>query len=429
MAKKKRKTSGGGAFGKSVAKRLPRSASQIEEDEGIEVDRDRLLADHERRAAVLCRLFRSMTGKSNEEMNEFANSIFDLGVEEFLERYDPDPEVHFRAIKHLEERSEEDSEESLRLRVKEALAIDPDCADAHRFLTELASDPDVIVSHCRDAVAAGRRKHEAMLEAAGDGPPDPAMEVINRPYLEALHDLADYLWLQGDRDDSRLTYEALLELDPDDLRDVVPALIALAFLREDLEEVSSLLDSAHEQVSASVRYGRALLAFQRAMEDFPDFVPDMESSEPFGALKSPKMGKARELLWSAIQASPWAIPFVLDPRVILLRPMLVYTIGDPFDALEFARLNFSNWTAQGIPALWLVSEFGSERMSHAIERRLRRHHLAFLEALDLLEEIEPPELDDDAASNFFAQFFSISQEISEMMEDAGASPKGRRFRR
>lgn len=429
MAKRKRKSSGGGAFGKSGSKRLSPAVAEFEEDEGLEIFRDRIDVDHERRAAASTRNFRSLVGKSAEEMDVFSKALFELSLEDFLERYDPEPEAHFRAIKHLEDRGDEDSEESIRVRVAEALAIDPDCVDAHLLLADLSPDHEVIIGHVRDAIAAGRRKREAVLEAAGDGLPDAALEVIDRPYLEALHELANYQWLKGEREASRETCETLLAADPDDLRDITPTLIALGFLQGDFEEASSLIDSAQFPGSTSVRYSRALLAFLRAMEEFPDFEPEMSSPEPFGPVQSPKMREARALLRSAIEASPWAIPFILDPRVLLLRPTLVYTLGDPFDAIEFARLNYVNWTVQVLPSLWLVTEFGRGGMSAGIERRLRHHHPVFLEALELLDEIEPPGLDDPEVNPFLGQFFEIAGEISEMMVERGESPKGRRFRR
>jgi tetratricopeptide (TPR) repeat protein len=429
MAKRKRKSSGGGAFGKSASKRPPSAVSEFDEDEGFEVVRDRIGAEYERRAAVVSRNFQLLAKKQGEEVDEFSKALFELSLEAFLDRYDPEPEAHFRAIKHLEERGDEDSEESIRERVAEALAIDPDCVDAHLLLADLAADPEAIIGHVTDATAAGQRKHEAMLAAAGDGPPDAAIDVFDRPFLEALHELANYQWMRGEREASRETCEALLAVDPDDSRDITPTLIALGFLGGDLESVSSVIDSAFLPGSTSVRYSRALLAFLRAIEEFPDFEPEMSSPEPFGSLKSPKMSEARALLRSAIEASPWAIPFILDPRVILLRPALAYSIGDPFDAIEFARLNYVNWTVQVLPSLWLVSEFGGKRMSPAIERRLRHHHPVFLEALELLDEIEPPGLDDPEVNPFLGQFFQIAGEISEMMVEKGESSKGRRFRR
>lgn len=362
-------------------------------------------------------------------MELFSKELFELSPEDFLERYDPEPEAHFRAIKHLDDRGDEEAEESIEARVTEALAIDPDCADAHLLLAEISGDLEMIINHVSDAVEAGRRKHESILEAAGEGVPDAALEVIDRPYLEALHELANYQWLKGDREAARETCETLLDVDPDDVRDITPTLIALLFLQGDLEEASIQIESALNPGSTSVRYSRALLAFLRAMEEFPDFEPEMSSPEPFGAVRSPKMREARVLLRAAIEASPWAIPFLLDPRVIVLRPSLAYTLGDPFDAIEFARLNYVNWTVQVLPALWLVSEFGREGMSPRIERRLRHHHPVFLEALELLDGIDSPELDGPEVNPFLGQFYEVSRDIREMMVENGESPKGRRFRR
>jgi tetratricopeptide (TPR) repeat protein len=430
MAKRKRKSSGGGAFGKSGARRLPEIEPKIGEDEGLEVDRNRPSADQERRIAVATRQMAWLKERSEEERTELADALFNLSPEAFFERYDPEPEAHFRATKHLEEGIDnEEDDEGMRKRVIEALAIDPDCVDAHLLLAEMSRDAESKLGHCQDAVAAGERKHQAVLAAAGDDPVDPALELLDRPYLEALHDLANYRWMNADREGSRECYQRMLDLEPKDFHDVISALIALAFAADDLDEVSRFLDAASIQGSTSVLFGRALRAFRIAMEEFPDFMPDMTSPEPFAALQSPGMRIARELLSHAIQSAPWAVSFVLDPRVLVLRPVMSYSIGDPFDALEFARLNFLNWTLKVLPAVWLITEFGGSPPTQATERRLRQHHLAFSEARDLLDEIECPDLGGDEILEFARQFSDIAEDIGGLLEERGESPKGRRFRR
>lgn len=208
------------------------------------------------------------------------------------------------------------------------------------------------------------------------------------------------------------------------------ALIALAFDAGDLERAGELLDRAPLQGSCSVLYGRALRAFTEAVEGMPDFVPDVDSPRPFGFFDSPKAREARKLLTRAWEVCPWAIPFVTDFRVTMLRPLAIYALGTPFDALEFARLNFINWTAAGYPALWLASEFGGgEGMSKTVVRRLRRFHDEFIEAIGDYEDLEMPDLPEDDFAETVREFQDISDEIVGMMLDAGESPRGRRFRR
>ena len=432
MAKRKRKSSGGGAFGKSGTKRLPpvQEDFEVNDDDGLEVIRHRSSADQERRLTIATRQMAWTQEGTEEAQKELADALFNWTPEAFFERYDPDPEAHSRAIKHLEEGlDQEEDDDDMRIRVIEALAIDPDCVDAHLLLAEMAKDAESKLRHCQDAVAAGQRKHESIVAAAGDGPVDPALNWINRPYLEALHDLANYRWMNVDRDGSRECYEKMLELEPEDFHDITPALLALAFLREDGEEIARLLDQAPIQGSASVLYSRALRAFRSAMEEFPDFIPDMRSPEPFEAVQSPAMNIARGLLRHAMSIAPWAVPFVLDPRVLLLRPIMNYTIGGPFDALEFARLNFLNWPMKVLPGLWLITEFASNPPTPAVDRRLRKHHQEYAEARNLLDEIDSPSFEEEAFSQYVNQFTDIAEEIGDLLEERGESPKGRRFRR
>ena len=432
MAKRKRKKPGGGAFGKAGVKRLPSLVDEYEvsEDDGLEVDRTRRSADEERRLAIATRRMAWAEQGTEEDRKELADALFNGTPEAFLERYDPEPEAHFRAIKYLEEGlDQEDADDDMRIRVIEALAIDPDCVDAHLLLTEMAEEVESKLNHCQDAVDAGQRKHEAIVAAAAEGPVDPALNWIDRPYLEALHELANYRFMNLDRELSRECYEQMLALDPEDFLDIVPALIALAFARDDGEEVSRLLDLAPIQGSTSVLYSRALRAFLFAMEEFPDFMPDMNSPEPFAAVQTPAMNIARELLRRAISIAPWAVPFVLDPRVLVLRPTVSYAIGGPFDAIEFARLNFVCWAVKVLPAMWLVTEFAATPPTPAVDRRLRQHYLEYAEARNLLDEIDSPSFEEDEFGTFVNQFTAVAEEIGDLLEERGESPKGRRFRR
>lgn len=422
MAKRKRKTSGGGAFGKAGARRVP--PSQDGDDEDLrEIMRARGGAQHERYLVTLLRRLHGLIGAPEKEQDAFSLEIRGLTVEDFLQRYDPEPAPHFRAMAHLEDREEGDSEESIRVRIKEALAIDPDCVDAHLLLADLAPDVEDRLPHYRDAVAAGARKHEVL------DPDDPAFETLDLPYREALHDLADYFDFLGNQEEATRIYEELLALDPDDPWDVHSAIIANSLVEEESDKARALLDQAPLKQSCSVRYGRAWLAVVDALNESPDFEPDMDSYQPFAALDSPKAKEARKLLRQAWEACPWAVPFVLDPRIVMLRPVTIYGVGDPYDALEFARLNYENWTVLGLPALWMVTEIGGgEGMTPSVVRRLRRFHGEFLDAIAVYEDLEEQDWEVEEVGQVLKQFHSISKELIEAMIASGESTRGRRFR-
>lgn len=194
MAKRKRKTSGGGAFGKAGAKlRLP--LEEVEDFE--EVVRLRGGTRSERYTAVLTRRLHAAVQSSEEASEDFSVELASLSIDEFLERHDPEPESHFRALAHLDECREDDTPASIRDRISEALAIDPDCVDALLIRSELSEDAEDRLRYLREAVEAGARKHAA-LEASGDC----AIEVLDLPYREALHDLGDFLGHRGETEEA-----------------------------------------------------------------------------------------------------------------------------------------------------------------------------------------------------------------------------------
>lgn len=423
MAKRKRKSVGGGAFGRAGARSL--AVAHTDDDEPEEIVRNRAAAEAERFSATLCRQVQRVIGGPLEESQAFGRMVMELSREEFLERFDPEPEAHFLAIARLEDRTDDDSEETIRDRVAEAFALDADCVDAHLALIEVAGDAPEIMGHYRDAVEAGRRKHEKRLTAE----PDPAGHVLDLPYREALFELADYLRVQGSYDEAEALYHEILDLDPDDQLDVHSPLIAMAACREDLDALRALLDGAPLQQSCSVLYGRAFLALSEALAESPDFQPDTDSDRPFAALNTPKAREARRLFKAAWEFCPWGVAFVTEPRTIMKQPISMYSVGDPFDALEFARLNCLNWTGVGVVSLWAIAESVQVGLTSETMRRLSRYHGEFLEAIEVIDGLTLPVSEEDDELATLEQFSGVSEQIIETMISAGESRKGWRFRR
>jgi len=354
----------------------------------------------------------------------FSEASRGLSLKEVFERFDPEPDPHFRAKMAIEAIPEEAPEALIRDRAAEAFAIDPDCVDAHLLLAGIAPDLEAEIASYRAAVEAGRRKHRAL---GGDGETrDPAILVKAGSYFEALHILADLHWLMGEFEDSRRVYEELLDADPGDPRMVRPALQSLAFRRGDFEDVAKHLEAEKDQRSAAVLYGRALLEFLRALNESPDFEPEMDSAEPFEKLGTVRMEQARKALREAFECSPWSVPFLLDSRVILLGPLPYFKAGDPGEALEFARMNFVNWSILGLPALWMLSEVGKWGIESVPVRRLRHWRDDFEAALATLDGIEPPDLSAVETGAPLDEFAEISEEIVDRLLERSGKRRPRR---
>jgi tetratricopeptide (TPR) repeat protein len=154
----------------------------------------------------------------------------------------------------------EERDEGRRIQIaRDALAIDPDCADAYVLLAEHTPGRKERLDLYEKAVAAGERSlGEAFERSVGHfwG------VVETRPYMRARLGLATTLWEFARRDEAVGHLQEMLRLNPNDNQGVRYTLAGfLLFLDRD-EELSALIDRYGEEESAFWAYTRALLAFR-----------------------------------------------------------------------------------------------------------------------------------------------------------------------
>jgi len=210
---------------------------------------------------------------------------------------------------------------------RQAVAISPDCADAHVLLAEAAVDPEEALAHYRAGMEAGERVlgRERFEQDAGHfwGLYE------TRPYMRARFGLAQTLAVLDQLETAVEHYHELLRLNPGDNQGVRYAYLpALLQLGRDREAAAHLAEWSQER-SALMDYARALLAYRlagdtgrarrelaRAIEDNP-YVPELLLGErepgppPDGyAPGSPEeaamcVGKIGELFVSSPEAMAW----------------------------------------------------------------------------------------------------------------------------
>ena len=143
---------------------------------------------------------------------------------------------------------------------RDALAISPDCADAHVLLAEHSRSRKDALRLFEQGVAAGER-------ALG---PDAFQQNVgrfwgileSRPYMRARLGLANSLWTAGRRDEAVLHLQEMLRLNPGDNQGVRYTLAGfLLFLDRDSDLVHLL--QQYKEDSATWAYSKALLAFRQ----------------------------------------------------------------------------------------------------------------------------------------------------------------------
>ena len=210
---------------------------------------------------------------------------------------------------------------------REALAIDPDCADAHVLLAEHTSDRKERLDLYEKAVAAGERSLAATFER-NVGRFWGVVET--RPYMRARAGLASSLWEFARRDEAVGHLQEMLRLNPNDNQGNRYTLASfLLFLDRD-EELAQLL-GRFDEVGTLWVYTQALLAFRREGDSIA----------------------ARRLLKAARKANRFVPPFILGDEKPPLRRPDHYSPGTQSEAMIYADQCLLGWKSTPGAVGWL----------------------------------------------------------------------------
>ncbi|MCD6395246.1 MAG: tetratricopeptide repeat protein, partial [Planctomycetes bacterium] len=212
--------------------------------------------------------------------------------------------------------------------IRKALAICPDCADAHVLLAERCSD-----------LGEARAHYQRALESA-ERTLDPEMFEENvgrfwgitptRPYMRARFGLAMTLDEAGRLAEAAEHYRELLRLNPNDNQGVRDFLLPVLIKLGANKEATQLLKRYKNDIMAVWNYSRALLTF-REKGDTPT---------------------ARKHLGKAIEANPYAPPLLLAEETII-ETMDEYTPGSRQEAIYCARTLKEAWEMTEGALEWL----------------------------------------------------------------------------
>jgi tetratricopeptide (TPR) repeat protein len=142
---------------------------------------------------------------------------------------------------------------------RQALELDPDCADAYVILAEQAGTLDDELRQYAAGVHAGERAlgAEALAQDAGDF----WANSETRPYMRSRLGLAEALVRAGRGDEAIEHYQELLRLNPNDNQGVRYTLLP-QLLRTGRDVEAARLLKQYDEESANWAYAQALLAFR-----------------------------------------------------------------------------------------------------------------------------------------------------------------------
>jgi tetratricopeptide (TPR) repeat protein len=216
-------------------------------------------------------------------------------------------------------------------RVRQAIAIDPDCADAWVLLAEGERDVDRARELYERAVAAAERVlgPGAFEDLAGHfwG------HVETRPYMRARLGLANVLDMLGETVAAREHLDALLALNPNDNQGVRDLLLPLLFEQGDDERAAALLAQYKDDATAIWRYGHALSCFRR----------QGDSEEARGALRA------------AVEANQAAARWLVDPERVTATSDEGYRLGSDEEAAYVVEQLVDAWDETPGALAWLAA--------------------------------------------------------------------------
>lgn len=144
---------------------------------------------------------------------------------------------------------------------RQALEVWPDCADAYLVLSDEAESDSERLKLCQAAVAAGRRAIGDQAFQEHRGAFWQVMET--RPYMRAMIELSNALWLSGQRDEAIVPLREMLRLNPGDNQGARYLLLSHLLFQNRNDEAAAILAEYPDDDGADWAYSRALLLYRQ----------------------------------------------------------------------------------------------------------------------------------------------------------------------
>ncbi len=216
---------------------------------------------------------------------------------------------------------------------QQALAADPDCADALVLLARLESEsPKELVKRVGHALTVAERALGKELFREAKGQFWGVLET--RPYMRTRQYLAGLLQEDGRSDEAIRHLEAMLDLNEDDNLGVRYTLLGLYLERRRLPKARDLLRRFPDECMATWAWGKVI---ERHLSgDLPG---------------------AETALEQAIEVNPFVLQLVADPvRLLDLEPPAAYTLGSEEEAAIAAVQLMKALLAHPATLGWLLEQ-------------------------------------------------------------------------
>lgn len=233
--------------------------------------------------------------------------------------------------------------------IREALRLDPDCADAYLMLAQRESDPAAAEPLYRQAVEAGRR---ALGDEPFTVPGYPFWGVLeSRPFMRAMAGLAESLEAQGRANEAGDVLAQMLRLNPGDNQGMRYRYVPLLIAQGRLDEARAVIESPEyrDDGSAVWTFSAALIAFRQG-----------------------RMTDAEHALGKAVASNPYAAPFLLHGDLVPPLAPDAWSPGDESEAIMVAELLGPAWRSDPAAVQWLTARWMTASDRTPVKRAARK---------------------------------------------------------
>jgi len=289
----------------------------------------------ERAMAEIQRFVAQHPGESIDEMNRMIQEKF-MGL--------PADEIPSTAATPAE-RAQEICYQACEVRgrrrvhlARQALEIDPDCAEAYVILAEQCGDSAETLRLYGEGVAAGERslgpkRFKSRAPFWGD--------VTTRPYMRALQGLAECCEEEGRLAEAVAHYQRLLRRNPNDNQGVRYPLAGLLLRAGDEDALDAILKQFKEDVGPTLPFAAALREFRRSGDS----------------------AAGRQALRDAIKENRHVPDLLLDREDLPAAGPSSYSSGSVEEAEECALFLIEAWKSTPGALEWLEKNAGKPRRS------------------------------------------------------------------
>ena len=381
MAKRKKK-SGGGAFGKkraanqsvapmrglhhfpSGAEMMLKSIRRITDSSHLQSQEEieRFLREH-------------VIGKTPEEIARIADEI-------------SPPSPVEQADRLIDELPSDTTDEDAIRAAREALAISPDCLSAWLLLGKCEPDELKAMEHFEEGIKRGKERFKSEIESVHEslglwG------NVAARDLIRLMIEKAGLVQSAGTIDQAIAIYREILKWNPGDNSGVRGSLLFLLLIQRKFQDARALFDAYPNDSDITMAWGSAFLSIVETIERTKYELPQddgliAKSTKPQDFIKSlgPEFDQVKKDLRRATEINPFVPMLFIERGLYAVETNDMAIFGGPYEAIKYLHRWAILWQASGAPMAFSMSAAPKN-----IKKHLKNPAMAE-ELFDIAEQIE-----------------------------------------